>query len=370
MSAAKSTFESDSIAGILHAFVAFDWGEEVDFSTARKLVPAELHSLPRRPRTPPSIAYQVPPIRLALPSVNLQLPEIGEISGTAELTVFDFGAVSLGWHFPVSLSQAALMHLACTLSDSALISQPARKSIEPLFQQLQPAILNPDWMDLSEEYFVFQITSFPTAAQPNCILTDHPEWLAGLLRFESSALSTSEITEALRMHLSYSPQDLIVVDWAAAVIVDRECEELLEILAFANLQLLEFQHIDRRLDDKLKVAYGLIRQLARSSLPIWKTHTRPLRDLGELNVEVNAMLERASSALTLVGDPYLARVYQLISNRFHLEQWGVNLRRSISVLREIYQVVSDQAATYRTEVLEVVVVVLILTEIILAIWKH
>lgn len=357
-------------AGILHAYVAFDWGEEVDFDAARKLVPAESHVLPRRARTPASIAYQVPPLRLALPPVVLQLPEMGQVTASAELTVFDFGAVSLGWHIPFSLTAPSLTRLAGCLWDHALTVDPARESLKPLFEQLRPAILNPEWMDISEEYFVIQLVPDSISTVPEQIMTERAAWLAGLLRLESSPLSRGEIAEALRLHLSYGPQDLIVADWAAAVAIDRDCDELLEVLAFANLQLLEYQHIDRRLDTKLKTAYGMIRQMARSWLPIWKTHTRPLRDLGELNVELNSMLERASTALTMVGDPYLARVYQLVSSRFHLEQWGVNLRRSISVLQEIYQVVSNQAGHYRTEVLEVIVVVLILVEIILAVWKH
>ena len=38
--------------GLLHIFVAFDWGDEVNLELARKLVPAEVHALPRRRRTP------------------------------------------------------------------------------------------------------------------------------------------------------------------------------------------------------------------------------------------------------------------------------------------------------------------------------
>ena len=44
-----------------------------------------------------------------------------------------------------------------------------------------------------------------------------------------------------------------------------------------------------------------------------------IRALGALKVEVNEMFERASSALTLVGDPYVARLYQQLSIRFHLD---------------------------------------------------
>jgi uncharacterized Rmd1/YagE family protein len=71
-----------------------------------------------------------------------------------------------------------------------------------------------------------------------------------------------------------------------------------------------------------------------------------------------------------VGDQYLARVYGLVARRFHLDEWGRSIRRKLEVAEGVYQVVSDQAATARTEFLEIVVIVLILLEIVLATFKH
>lgn len=357
-------------SGILHCFVAFDWGEEVHLDQARHLVPAEVHTLPRRSRTPPSIAYQSPPLRFDLPPLTLTLPALGTVAAQADLMLFDFGAVSLEMQIPFRLAAPDLTRLAGALSDPTLFVTAARAATESIYSRLLPAIESPRWIDLSEEYFVFQLIPEPTTPTPAQLLAQSPGWLAGLVRLESDPLSDGEIAEALRLRLSYSPDDLMVTDWTAAVVVDRDCGEVLETLAFANLQLLEFRHIDNRLDGRLNTAYGLIQQLARTSLPIWRRHVRPLRDLGALKVEVNAMFERASNALTLVGDPFVARVYQQVGARFHLDEWSQNIRRSISVLEGIYQVVSNQAATYRTETLELVVVLLILIEIVLAIFRH
>ncbi|HTI50117.1 MAG TPA: hypothetical protein VL475_04170 [Planctomycetaceae bacterium] len=359
-----------TITGRLHIFVAFDWGEEVDLDAARRLIPAEVHALPRRTRTPPSIAYQFPPLRFELPPVPMTLTEIGTISADADLVVFDFGAAGLGLQIPFELGPERLTALAGSLADSEDCRRAARGALEPVFNRLLPAIRNPCWVELSEEYFAFQLFPDSILDTPERMLKEHAGWLAGLVRLEPEPLSVGEIAEALRLSLSYSPHDLVVADWAAAVILDRDCEEILEVMAFANLQLLEFRHIDGRLDSRLKDAYGLMSQLARRRLPLWRTHARQLRDLGELNVEVNEMLERAGNALMLVGDPYLARVYHLLAARFHLDDWGRNIRQAIEVLQGIYQVVSDQAATSRGEALEAIVVVLILIEVGLAIWRH
>src|SRR5438094_777694 len=130
-----------ALAGTLHVYVAFDWGDEVNLERARGLLPAETQVLPRRRRTPTSIAYRPPP-----PGDPL---------------------------VPAGLRQA------------------------------------------------------------------YPAWLAGLLRLESGTLSDEEIAEAMRLHLSYSPDDLFLPDWAAAVLLDHDCNETLQAIEFANLQLLE-----------------------------------------------------------------------------------------------------------------------------------
>ena len=284
--------------------------------------------------------------------------------------LFDFGAVSVAMQAPFHLSAAELTQLAGELSDPAIFTKAARNVSESLYQRLEPAMSLPRWIDLSEEYFVLQLLPDAALSSPSQLLAQNPAWLASLVRLEANPLSDGEIAEALRLRLSYSPHDLVITDWTAAVVIDQDCGEILETLAFANLQLLEFRHIDNRIDERLETAYTLINRLAQSSRPIWQRHARRLRDLGALKVEVNIMFEKASNALTLVGDPYVARVYDQVASRFHLDEWGQNIRRSISVLEGFYEVVSNQAESYRGEILEITVVLLILIEILLALFHH
>jgi hypothetical protein len=357
--------------GTLHVYIAFDWGEEIDLNQVRRLVPAETQTLLRRRRTPTSIGYRPPPLRFALAPAALDVAELGPVQPAAEVTVFDFAAVSVAMHLPFRLSADGLTRLAGTLADPAPFVQACRAALLPLHENLRPAIQGPLWQDdLSEDYFVFQLLPdrcpYPAAA----LIQARPDWLAGLVRLESGPLSAEEVAEALRVHLSYSPEDLFVADWAAAVLLDQDCEETLQVIEFANLQLLEFRHIDNRLDDSLARAYRLIHPLTRSGLPVWRSHARPLRQLGELKVEADGLFERTGNVLKLVGDQYLARVYGLVGRRFHLEEWGQSIQRKLEVAEGVYQVVSDQAATARTEFLEIIVIVLILLEIVLAIVRH
>src|SRR5690606_38821217 len=133
--------------------------------------------------------------------------------------------------------------------------------------------------------------------------------------------------------------------------IDVDCRETLEVVEFANLQLLEFREIDSRLDTQLTDTSALVYQLARQRLPLWKSYTTKLRALGDLKVEFTTIFERTQDALKLVGDQYLARVYQLLSARFYLADWHQNIQRSLDVLEGAYRVLADQAAVWRAELL-------------------
>jgi hypothetical protein len=362
-----------ALSGTLHIYVAFDWGDEVDLDQARRLAPATVHELPRRRRTPSSIAYRPSPLRFHLEPVwlNFLLDGVPR-EAPSEATVFDFAAVSVAVHVPFRLTPSALTRLAGWLAEPSALVSAARRTVEPLYRKLFPAIRDPQWReDLSEEYFVFQLP--PGNPMPSGLTAEaNAGWIANLIRLEEGPLSDEEIHEALRLHLRYTPSDLFVPDWAAAALFDADpdCNETLQVIEFANLQLLEYRHIDERLDANTSAAYRLAQRTRRRRLPLLGGYYQPLRALGELKVEANDLFERTGNVLKLVGDQYLARVYDLLAARFHLAEWEESIRRKLEVAEGVYQVVSDQAAAYRTEALEIIIIILIAVEIVMGLMRH
>jgi hypothetical protein len=267
-----------------------------------------------------------------------------------------------------------LRHLAGRMTEPASAAEfirVGRAAAARRYQKLLPAIRRPLWEDnLWEEYFVFQ---FPPdrPLQPDALLGPLSGWLAGLLRLDDQPLSEGEVTEALRLALRYGAHDLIVPDWAAAVLLDPEPEaaETLQTVEFANLQLLEYRFIDNRLDDIVSQAYRLLEKASRRRLPFLRGHESALRVLGELKVEANGLFERTGNVLKLIGDQYLARVYRLLAARFHLREWQRSIERKLDAVEGVYQVISDQSATFRTEFLEIIVIVLIALELVLALFR-
>jgi hypothetical protein len=129
--------------GTLHVFVAFDWGEEIDLDTARKLLPTQNEELARRKRTPSSIAYNPAPLRYPLEVPQISLPELRNIKPVAEAIVFDFAGVSVSLQIPFELTASALARLAGTLAEPQSLVEAARSASSELFQKLRPAIQDP-----------------------------------------------------------------------------------------------------------------------------------------------------------------------------------------------------------------------------------
>ncbi|MFI5459680.1 MAG: hypothetical protein ACHRXM_30005 [Isosphaerales bacterium] len=360
---------TEPLAATVHLAFAFDIGDEIDLERTRLILQAEPGQLPRRRRTPESIGYRPAPIRVELDPTGVVLP--GDWSFTrpphGELTLFDFGAISLAVQFHLTATPTALLELAGRLAEPAPLTEAARRLLAPRLLQIQPAVLDFAVSDMNEEYVVFQLWEH----RGNWI-DERGDWIAGLVRLESEPLSPGEVREATRLSLSYTPSDLVILDWAAGVVADPECADTLRVIEFANVQLLEFRHIDNRLDDRLEAAYRLIRPDRRSRWITrrWRLHGDAVRQIRELEIEATSLFERVDNALKLIGDQYLARVFEVASARFHLRDWQQSIRRKLDTVGHVYDLLIQQAGGQRMEALEITVVLLIALEIVLAILRH
>jgi hypothetical protein len=360
---------TEPIAASVHLAFAFDIGDEVDLEKARPILQGEPGRLPRRRRTPESIRYRPSPIRVELDPAGIELPgkPASRQPTRAELTIFDFGAISLCVRFHLSISPEGLVTLAGLLAEPASLTEGARRLLGPWLEKIRPAVYDFGVSDLSEEYIVFQLWESPVNW-----LEHRADWIAGLVKLEAEPLSRDEVRESTRLFLSYTPNDLVVLDWAAGVVVDTDCADTLEVIEFANVQLLEFRHIDDRLDDRLEAAYRLIRpERHRHLFPlVWRLHQNAVRQIRELEIEATSLFERVDNALKLIGDHYLSRVFEVTGGRFHLRDWQQSIRRKLETVGDVYDLLIQQASAHRMEALEITVVILIALEIVLAIFRH
>src|SRR5579875_2450092 len=143
----------------VHLAFAFDVGYEIDLERARPLLAAESGGLARRRRTPESIQYRPAPLRMTLDASGLALPGGVATEGAprAELSVFDFGAISLLVTFPVRVDEGEMLRLAEGLADLAPLVAAARLVVAPWLERVRPMVVEFEPSAFSEEYVVFQL---------------------------------------------------------------------------------------------------------------------------------------------------------------------------------------------------------------------
>lgn len=349
--------------GSCHVYFAFLAAAAVDLERAQAIVreqQAVRQRFQRDRRTPAYLDFDPPPLQVTLPCEPVAIGTGGFASDAqAELTVFDFGAVSVDFRVAFDEPLAALGALSSALYDHPGLLASARRRCEELRAQLRPALSGEGLRDHTEQYVVFDVAAFTPALPARALLEapEHRHAVAQILRAEQRPLSESLVAEATRLSISYSPDDLLVVDWSAAVAVGGSVDERL-VLEFANTELLELRCLDKRLDGDLEAASRALSRRRR-----WIFGGADLRRVARLQVESAMLYESVNNAVSLLGDQWLADVYNLIAERYDLAKWQGSIAHKLASLESIYQKISDEAASRRSELLEMVIIVLIALEI-------
>ncbi len=356
--------------GTARVFFAFDVGHAIDLDLAESALGAAAQGravLSGRRRTPLSLQFQPAPVQVSLRGPSHQLGTGGRwhTGEAVELTLFDFGAVSVAYAIAIAeTSLQDLVPLAADLYESATLAAHARATVTDLVATVGAAVSRPHLAAVSEDYVVYQLEALRHAdgATGSAALARHATDLARILRAADEPLSASEVEDALACAIAYGHDDAVWIDWNAAMVLDVAPNDTLAVLEFANVQLLEMRFLDDRLDAFLDRAYQLVGQATTAS---HRLRERERRRLAQFQFDSVMLFESTHNAIKLVGDQYLARIHRLAARRSHLPEWGESIERKLDALQRLYEKLADQQATRRMEAMELIIILLILVSIVL-----
>jgi len=352
---------ADSIAvtkGTCYAVFAYDIGLSINLEEAERRISAgtERGRLRHKARAPQYFEYRPAPLRLtqegSVLAVGLSLS-----SPSVELMVYDFGAVTITYRFPLDGPFTNLLELSETLYENEQLLAESRARVDQLVQAIQPAIERPRIAQEVEDYIVFSVESYAPPSGSGIWMTREKE-LAHVLRGERTPLSEQETTDAMSCRISFGLEDAALIDWHAAVLFGKDMDDVRAVLEFANVELLEMRMLDEQLDQALDQAYEALSRKP-PLLPLPGSYDKSTTHIAQLQVDSALLFERVTNTLKLLGDQYLARVYRLASQRFHLEAWDASILRKLETLESIYGKMSDRAGVRRMELLEWIIIVLI-----------
>lgn len=349
--------------GTCYAMFAYDIGSSINLEEADRRITAGTERgrlLRHKTRAPQYFEYRPAPLRLMQEGIALTVGSYSS-SPTVEVMVYDFGAVTITYRFAIDGPFDGLLELSDALYENESLLAESRTRVEQLVQAIHPAIERPAIAKEVEDYIIFSIEAYAPVAESPLWLTQENE-LAHILRGERTPLSDQEIKDATACRISFGQEDSALIDWHSAVLFGQEMDDVRAVLEFANVELLEMRMLDEQLDQALDQGYeALSRKPPLLSLP--GSYDKDTTHIAQLQVDGALLFERVTNTLKLLGDQYLARVYRLVSQRFHLEAWDASILRKLETLESIYGKMSDRAGTRRMELLEWIIIVLITVSI-------
>lgn len=367
--AGRSGALDETISAWCHVLFVHDIALSIDLvavaARLREGVPLRVRPA-RRSASPAQVELNPAPLRLVLDGDPIPLEAPFATEPAIEMVIHAFGAVTIRYRIRCEGSIEDLARLSNALPGRQVLQDDARRRVADVVRSLSDVMTKPALADDMEDYLLFVVDAWSGGGDADAFVERHAGLLAGVLQSEPVPLSASFIEHSLSARLSYGRDDMVIVNWNAALIIDREPEDILLVLQHANVELLEMRVLERQLDRLLVRAQDLLSLIGRRRAIPLLHDARLLREFAEYQTDSVLLFEGVNNAIKLVGDQYLARVYRLASSRLHLDQWDESVLRKIAVAESIYQKMTDARTTRRMEVLEIIIILLIALSIVMA----
>jgi hypothetical protein len=356
---ATSTIAAE-LSGFVLVLIQFDVCEELRLDLLQQSVSARTLQQPSlKPAAPSYVRYQRPPVVGPLEPLVLETGERLE----GEVKYYDYGVVSVVYQLPFSGDWDGLVKLASRWVwdvDFAMRVEPVARQ---MLDRVPAAMVKPYKRWLSEDYFIFHVreaAGAPTSAE---LTRDHGLKIAQVVRGDRTRLSEGECAEVLHSQISYYAQDLAVIGWNAAFVYDSSAgaETAIQLLEYANSQLLEFRHYDELLTEILDGVYDSLGQ-KRNRLARWRM-ARSANSLHTVLLEVSELTEHADNAIKFLSDMFSARLYRLAAGKVGVPDYRNLVAQKLKTAEDLYDYMVDQYNQSRAFFLEATVVLILLIEL-------
>ncbi|HMC73340.1 MAG TPA: hypothetical protein VKG87_03470, partial [Terriglobales bacterium] len=229
-------------------------------------------------------------------------------------------------------------------------------------ERAAPALVKPykDW--LSEDYFIFHVREIAGSPSAADLLSLHAAQIAQVVRGDLSPLSEGERNEIVQGRISYYPNDLAVIGWNGAFIYDTAAgaETAIQLLEYANSQLLEFRHYDELLTRELAGVYDSLEK-GTGVLGRWRLAREATR-LHTVLLDVMELTERVDNAIKFLSDMFSARLYRLAASKVGVSDYKNLVNQKIQTAEELYRFMVEQFHQGRAFALELMVVIILIVE--------
>jgi hypothetical protein len=349
-----------SLCGSVLVLIQFDVCEELHLDQLQQAINARTMQQPSMKHTAPSyVRYHRPPVVGPLEPLVLDTGERLE----GEVKYYDYGVASVIYQIPFAGDWQSLVNLAGRWVWDIDFASRVEPIVRQKLERVKSAMIKPYERWLSEDYFIFHVreaAGLPNAAE---LARTHGSEIAQIVRGDRLVLSDGEIREVLQSQVSYYAGDVAVIGWNAAFLYDSiaGAETSIQLLEYANSQLLEFRHYDELLTEILDSVYDLLGRktgfFARWGL------VNSARSLHTVLLDVAELTERADNAIKFLSDMFAARLYRLAAGKVGVPDYKDLVAQKLKTAEDLYHDMVEQFNQSRSFLLEVTVVLILVIEL-------
>ena len=354
------------IRGSVVCLTLYDICEEIRLPDVREIL--ELQPPGREPSfkhtAPEYVRFEQPPVVEPLSDFALAAGE--RLRGRIKYYDYGVAVVELVLAFEGGWQQ--LIDLSSRYVAGFEIERHASQIAKERVARVARALVKPYENWLSEDYFIFHVVDIdgsPAAAE---VCLRHQSEIAQIVRGENCPLSESERSEVMQSAMSYYPIDLVVIGWNGAFLYDTAAggETTIQLLEYANSQLLEFRYYDEVLTRRLKLVYQFLDR-GTGFLARWRL-ARAAARLYTLLLDVTELTERADHSIKFLSDMFSARLYRLAAAKVGVPDYKELVDRKLQTADSLYKFMVEQFNQGRAFALELLVVVILIIELAALFW--
>ena len=352
------------VSGSILVYRLYDVAWDIDLKKVEERVREFKRQSIDRKRFSKAFEFANPPLSLKLKSFE-QTFQGKPYLVNAYAKAYDYGVLTI--IFEISVKE---MELAEFESISRVIDEPLQEDftqeLDRLVEDLGDALHQINRQKIEEDYTIYYLRQFdPTASAQDLVRTFD---IGRLLIYEEGEIPPSRATtrDLLSYSFSYSDNDLVVLSWDKAFVLEPGGSmDIPDLLEFANAQLLELRVYDDMVDREL----DSINERIMTEVPpsIWKIKryeklaARAMRTV----MDLTGITEKIDNSLKVTEDVYYARIYTSALSLFKVREWERSIERKITIVSRVYDMLYREIANKRTELLEIIIIVLIAVEILL-----
>ena len=272
------------------------------------------------------------------------------------------------WSVSFDLDWPTLIELSSRWVGAAAAEVGARELVRRQLATVQSALVKPHDEYLGEDYCVVRLDPIPnsdavlTAEQ---LLEHCGSNVAQIVRGETMPLAAEEQAHILASRLSYYPVDLLVAGWTAAFVYDTGsgAEATVQLIEYANTQLLEFRFYDEMLTGTLREVYRRIDE-GTGLLKRWRLASQAER-FNTIRLDVHELTERTDNAAKFLSDMFAARLYQLVATRVGVPDYRRLVDEKLQTAADLYHFMTERVHQHSALMLETIVVIILIIDLIL-----